>query len=385
MRAILFFLICLISATVMIDPSNTLFGAKEILFVAVWTIFLPISRLRFSKKLIWFISFCFLIPCSWSTFRGSLAEKVSIDYALMTIKYFFYALMVFPLACLTKEDIYKVFKIACSSLVISYSIVWIYTLLPGNSVIDYCGALLRTDVFTTRPGDNIPLLGIGGIFYATSSVLLVFYGDLIFRRKLNPLLIALVAFLILTSGTQANQFSLLLITCFRLICALFCNLSSQKQFLVFLAGGLVIFIFLFPVLFDKDDGGVSIKSKDAIGYFNLWDETPLDFFVGMGLGTSFYSLGRNEEVFITELMWLEFLRRHGFFITLAFFAYLFYPLKNLLLWPGCKGIFIGYLSYLFVAGTNPLLISSTGFFVITFIWAHSIAISGTIGKKIYSQ
>jgi hypothetical protein len=49
-----------------------------------------------------------------------------------------------------------------------------------------------------------------------------------------------------------------------------------------------------------------------------------------------------------------------------------------------RGVWIGYLAYFFVAGTNPLLTSSTGFFVIGFTLAYSLKIRFDTNFHIFS-
>ena len=90
-----------------------------------------------------------------------------------------------------------------------------------------------------------------------------------------------------------------------------------------------------------------------------------------------YSEGFNKVVFKTEWTYLELVRNYGLFslIIIGVFAK---PLITM--WKHrreafCKCMFFAYLSYLLIAGTNPLLLSSTGMIVLLMAYSYEESIT----------
>ena len=115
-----------------------------------------------------------------------------------------------------------------------------------------------------------------------------------------------------------------------------------------------------------------VKFGHLTSYWQLFDEHAIYFLFGQGPGTAFYSEGFNQVVYKTEWSYLELLRCFGIFslgIVFVFFKPLvtFWKQRNLDDFTYC--MFWSYLSYLAIAGTNPLIMSSTG--MITLLMAYS--------------
>ena len=115
-----------------------------------------------------------------------------------------------------------------------------------------------------------------------------------------------------------------------------------------------------------------VKYGHLASYLNLFDENPIYMLFGQGPGTSFFSEGFNQIVYKTEWSYLELIRSFGIFSLGIVFVF-FKPL--LTFWRGRNDddftycMFWAYLSYLLIAGTNPLIMSSTG--MITLLMAYS--------------
>jgi hypothetical protein len=85
---------------------------------------------------------------------------------------------------------------------------------------------------------------------------------------------------------------------------------------------------------------------------------------GAGLGSDFYAKGRNMRLTYTELSYMDILRMYGlpvglFFIFLFFAPFFwlwkYYPRSQFL-----KRYSQGYVLFLILSGTNPLLLGSIG-------------------------
>lgn len=374
-QSILFFPLIIFSINTLVDPTGKLFGINMVLTICIFVLALIVFKFNISIKHLAAILFCSLFPASFSLLRSiAFANTINldVDFALSTVNmYMQFTLFLFPLTLLDKSRLLNIFLASCVALVVIYVLAWVSLIVPDAPFIAGLSSYLE-DADHTVMFANDGLFFSFTMFYKTCPVLLLFYGYLIFQKEYKWVpLTALTGILLVTSGTQANQLSVVLITMFKATSYAFSNYQNKTIFLIYILLGVAFVTLTSPILFDSSDAGNSIKFRDLTSYLDTWDNNWIDFFCGMGLGVSFYSLGRSRNVFLTELSWLEYLRRHGFFLAIIFFGFIFFPLVSLLRFKESQGIFIGYLSYLFVSGTNPLLTSSTGFFVIAFAWTYA--------------
>lgn len=153
--------------------------------------------------------------------------------------------------------------------------------------------------------------------------------------------------------------------------------SSQtkyaKYFLypILIISGIIFFALLIILISDTGEASNAVKYGHIPSYIQLFGEHPEYILIGQGPGAMMYSEGFNKIVYKTEWTYLELIRNYGVFsiIIVGIFA------KPLLkIWKHRDNIFNKcmfwtYLSYLLIAGTNPLLLSSTG--MITLLIAYS--------------
>lgn len=374
---LLYFFVTILSVVVLLDPTNTIFGAKEILFLPVALLYLKCLKVPISSRLLMFLAFCCFIPSSFSLLRGILSIEIDLSFAISSIKNFSYSIMVLPLSMFDQKRLCKIMCVACLFLVVAHLVIWVSILCPNYALMGSLLDALSTEAnnFTVRFGGSVPFLDFG-MFYQSSPALLLFFAYLLFQNSSTGHLGAiLVGFLLFLSGTQANQLSFVLIILFKLLSQMLFRYSTRRILFFYALLGVIVVLLLSPFLFAQDDESNSIKYGHFIGYIDSWDQNPLDFFIGSGLGSYFYSPGVSKPALVTELFWFELTRRHGIFIFMFFLAWAFYPTMYLLKYREDRGILIGYLAFLFTAGTNPLLIGSTGFFVITFVWAYSLRVN----------
>lgn len=128
---------------------------------------------------------------------------------------------------------------------------------------------------------------------------------------------------------------------------------------------LLVIVSLF--LGDKTESSLSVKTLHKRSYINEFDSSLLNFvLMGWGAGSRFYSLGYKEWTFITELSLYETIRRYGLISTCVIFLCIW--LASLIRFCCQKKAFAekffwfgAFVSYLFVACTNPFLLGSIGF------------------------
>jgi len=120
---------------------------------------------------------------------------------------------------------------------------------------------------------------------------------------------------------------------------------------------------------------LSASTSTKVGHIKsileLMSQDVVTFLFGMGVGSSFYSLGAGQVVTNVEVSHFNLIRQFGVLYTLGFFSYvllLFISLRRLD--KTGKLLSIGLMMLFIVAGTNPLLISPIFFLLMVISRAY---------------
>lgn len=134
-----------------------------------------------------------------------------------------------------------------------------------------------------------------------------------------------------------------------------------------------MFLFLiFSLVSESNEASNVIKYGHLASYATLFSEHPEYLIFGQGLGSSFYSIGFHGMTVQTEWTYLELLRTFGLF-SLPILLVMLYPLRRLYVLrqsPIVFSMFVAYCEYLLVAGTNPLLLNSTGMLMLLIMYSY---------------
>ena len=121
------------------------------------------------------------------------------------------------------------------------------------------------------------------------------------------------------------------------------------------------------LLMEEDEPSNLVKYAHLASYKELFNENPLYLLLGQGPATEFYSIGFRKMTLKTEWTYLELLRNYGMLclpILYVILRPLFELIKLSFKYDSALTIAAAYIIYLVIAGTNPLLLSSTGMLVI---------------------
>lgn len=173
------------------------------------------------------------------------------------------------------------------------------------------------------------------------------------------------------SGTRANM----LAACIMLGSSfMFYTLYQKKNKLIFVCLFVLITFFstflILKLLQDSSEISLNVKSGHFYSIMLLFSERPFRFlFIGTGPASYFYSVGSHQMEAVVELTYLELVRYYGFIFTVVIFFCLLLPFYYIVTNKNYDkflkaSLIIGCFLYLMIAGTNPLLVSSTGFIVI---------------------
>lgn len=130
---------------------------------------------------------------------------------------------------------------------------------------------------------------------------------------------------------------------------------------------------LLAAIMETDELSNTIKYGHLDSYAALFDENPLFLIFGQGPGATFYSEGFGEVVVRTEWSYLDLIRNYGVFSLIIVFVFAkpifsFWKYRKQDDFNYC--MFWSYLVYLLIAGTNPLLMSSTGMIVLLMAYSY---------------
>ncbi len=358
----LFFLFILV---VMLDPTNTVLHLKDkafVLLVAYNMVFFRPS-FRFLPHIL-----IVLFGVTIAFVLGIIqVNGVNYDEVLSIYKAFS------PLILLLWVHHYDVIKLSLlPSLITSLVVLTIYILCSYDERIEGAIFLYMKQHDEMIMMSHRYLLGVKifGLYYKSFVCLtfaLFFFYYKVYNVKrwrfLNIIAACLLSFAFLVSGTRGTM-----LMPFFMIALVGYRTVSNMRF------GRYIFypvLLLFAVVFigmvvllasEKSEASNAIKYAHLLSYQELFTEHPQYMLFGQGPGTRFYSQGFHRMTYTTEWTYIELIRQYGLFSLLILFT-LLYPLRSM--WKHrkdsfCFGIMGTYVAYLLVAGTNPLLISSTG-------------------------
>ncbi|MCD8304378.1 MAG: hypothetical protein LUC86_06080 [Prevotellaceae bacterium] len=357
----LFFLV------MMLDPTGTIFNTKGKYIPLI------VYNLIFFRPSFRFVPFIFLVyvAVTCSFISGQLqGNSMDMDEVLIVYKGFA------PLIFLLWAHHYDFVKITLFPAIV---IALLVCLIYGFSSYDksYEEAIY---IFMKAHDDTVMMshryfLGVKIValyyksFVSLSFALFYFYYKLYNEPRrwyftILPVLILTFAFLV--SGTRAT----LLLLFFVIGLVTYRSIASMRQWKYVFYPAIVLFGLAFIVFFialasEKTEASIAIKYGHLVSFQDLFEQHPLYLLVGQGVGTGFYSVGFHSMTVRTEWSYLELLRKYGLFGLLILLA-LFYPFKAM--WEHrrntyCFGLMGTYFAYLLVAGTNPLLFSSSGMII----------------------
>lgn len=226
---------------------------------------------------------------------------------------------------------------------------------------------------------------------------LTFYFYCLFTKSLRGFwkmvaLVLITVYLTFMSGTRST----VLLSLFSFSIVGYISLKDNprvKRFLypIIITAG-VFFVFAIIMLAsDTREASNIVKYGHIASYAKLFEENPEYLIFGQGPGSTFYSDGFNKIVVKTEWSYLDLVRYCGVFAILVVVVF-WKPLVNL--WRHRNEhkfvhcMFWAYLAFLLIAGTNPLILSSTGIVMLLMAYSfESMVVDGKLAKdnKTYGE
>ena len=358
------FFIGLFIFNIIIDPANALFHTKQITFFLALSS--NIKKLKFNDFgltvfLIFYISYFV------STYLMILRNiDYDSDFSNMYLTTFL-TLLIFFID--SRKIAYKdIFNNTC--LFIAF-----FTILLGILLMKFPTLALLLEknktlgsIFFITEYKKVLYWWLPSAYHRASALMIIPYSlnvcDFLLKKEKKHLLkiICFGAALFFT-GARANMLAMILIFGIIYWCDLFYNKKKLYISFIVLFVFLILSITLIYLVITVKNSSSNAKDLHIVSYWDLFSEHPSYMLIGMGPGSFFYTKGYNSLATNTEMSYYELIRMFGglfsLFIILLYIRPLFY-IKNI---KDLRNISIGmgYIAYLFVAGTNPLLIGPTGF------------------------
>lgn len=360
---------------VMIDPTNTLLHKKDIVFCLVVAYNMVCFKPDISKVPYLAIFICSVaIPYIFSTMAMIPNDETEVMAVFKSVA---------PIVILLWVRQYDVIKLARGPVVLCCFLCMItYIAMLINPLVEKFVWMLMTTGNDPIMMTRRHILGFTVFaFYLKSFVsflfVLAYYMLAVMKKSKgvlwNVMFLSFILFAFLVSGTRSTM-----LVPFFLFVVISFKIYKDKKYMRYVMLPITFFvavaflIVLIAAATEEKEYSNVIKYGHLTSYMALFDENTWYLLFGQGPGTAFYSEGFNKIVYKTEWSYLELLRCFGVFslgIIYVFFKPLitFWKKREVDDYVYC--VFWAYLAYLLIAGTNPLIMSSTG--MITLIMAYS--------------
>lgn len=373
-----------------IDPNNRVLHLKYVLFGLVILLWISSAFFEKIKKpppiiIIALVFISFFMP--FYALSTGLINNFLKNTSLETIVYFnsFFFFLLTLIIFDKKIDLTKIINYSSLLIVVitigSYCILVFDPSFFGN-LVQYLVIDKNVAAFGFRNYGDYTIL----MMYFRTSPLLVFplayfLHQLLIKNNRRFFILQVIVLLsiiitLILSGTRANWISLFLIISFYI-----CFFAYKKSKIIFVILCFALIIIgsyvvsdVVNILLDKGELSNTVKHGHLVSYKEYFSQHKFEFLFGQGLGRSFYSSGFNKLTLVTELTYLEIIRIWGLAVFLVFMTVLSLPIIKEIRSGSISPLLIAYIAYLFIAGTNPFLLGSTGMMVLVYVFSKSFQV-----------
>lgn len=257
-----------------------------------------------------------------------------------------------------------------------FSLTVIALLMVGSVILDFFGVIdiYGNNIMMFLHNNSEAMIGKSTtywsyyiVFLKASPLILVLLGYSLFTRRFYLALLATMALIL--SGTRANLFGAIVL--------IFGYIFKIQKKIIWRIITVFVFVIVFTIFYESINDYFSYmfisksystanKMDDLKEIFSVFSKYPLTFFVGTGFGAEekFSILNGTAEWSLFD-MW----RKNGL-IGLSIFSYFVVkPIKRIWNNKERQWVVFSYITYLFVAMTNPLFFSSTAYVMYVYIYS----------------
>lgn len=348
-----------------IDPGNALFHTKQLTFFFALVANIPKMKCSSYFPVLNFIVFylAFFVSASLMILRN-----INYDSDFLNMYSTTFLLLIIFFIDNKRIDADYSFNFVCfviASLTIVFSII-ILT-IPVSAILIIENEKLNK-IFMFAEHKKFLWWWISSVYHKASSILIIqvalkFYLFLKNHKKKDVVATVFYLTAMFFTGTRANILAgVLVVGLIYLYNSYFVRKQIYKTAFLTILFCCFAFISVFLLLTVKNSSS-DMKDLHMVSYNILFSENPSYILIGQGPGAWFYDIGWQEFCLNTEISYLELLRMFGIFFMIAIVLLYAYPFYHFIKNPTffTFSVSIAYFAYLFIAGTNPLLIGPTGF------------------------
>ena len=357
------------------DPTNSIFHLKTVVFALLFLYNIIFFKAEWGR--LCYFAVCLvaiLLPWLFALFRGEVIDTADAMAAITAVM---------PLLLLPWLYRYDVLSLSQLPVILTVLLVimlyWMIFFVPRLEGVVYLFMCAHDHsiMLSRRVFLGFSMFGM----YCKSTVAFLPVFALMLYKAFTPALrnarvmlaVFLFIHLFLISGTRSTM----LLPTFLALVLLFVFYRNNRYCKYLLYPLTMVGIFAFGVLLvllltEVDEHSNMVKYAHIASYVELFRENPIYMILGQGPGTAFYSEGFQKMSLKTEWSYMELWRNYGVFALLILYIYL-RPLLSLLrsAYKNDEALVIAltYIIYLVIAGTNPLLLSSTGMTVLLTVYS----------------
>ncbi len=358
------------------DPTNTIFHLKNVVFVlfmAYNVVFLKADWAKLFYPLIaltavfvsWFFAVLNLAVIDGDDFKGVITAFMVLFFLPWSHHY----------------DLIRIAKIpVLVTALLTLLLFWIIVLFPFTEGPIY--AFMVSHDNTIMMSKRVFLgFQMFCMYYKSTAAFMVVFGSALYntitlakRTWLDVVMTFALLHMFVISGTRSSMMLPMFLA--GVICFIYMRNRRYINYIVYPAVFvfmIAFFVLLAMLLMETDEPSNLVKYAHLTSYKELFTENPIYMLIGQGPGTYFYSLGFHKMTLKTEWTYLELLRNYGLFSLLILYVILrpmFAVIKYFERNEVTIAVVAAYVIYLIIAGTNPLLLSSTGMLVLLFMYNH---------------
>lgn len=357
--------------SVIIDPSNSFLGIKNISFILFFVVSIP--NLKFGHILYIFLFFSIIFICLAINFSS---ENINLGYVVATCKSFMFLFLL--LFVFDNKNYFKYFFLISLILAITICSIWLLVVIFPSLFVPFAYFFKNGKNFLFSFSKRSFLgLDYTSVYHSTSMLSTVFlsyscYKFFFEKNKKFFLAFVIFSFSLFCSGTRANMLCGIAIPLFVYIMFLL----KKKMFSLFSFVIVIILTFftilLYKLMTDVGETSLDVKNQILESYIDLFNSNPFDYLIfGDGPGAEFFTRGHNKIVTHTELSYLDLIRNYGIVFAIVIVCLYLYPLVEIF---NKYNIYkflsfaLGYIAFLFISGTNPYLLNSNGFSFLVLMW-----------------
>ncbi len=365
---IYWFCLYMFVGVVMIDPANKLLHMKEAAFVLLMFVTLLLQKGRFYRETV--VSFVALISLAFlSVFTEMVFFETDVATSLPYFKALLFLTVFFCISKLSIEQLLKFNYIVGLGMAIFISVMLLAFVGGFFDMMSFIMKLADASAVYLARREN---LGIEMYMFYYATMPYMFLALIYALRNKHFIPAALIVVAIFYGGSRTP-----ILMAFAVIGYVFYDKRNNK-FLKYIIATVVVvaIVYIVYLLTSSTYSQEGDDFKFAVAKY-LFNNSSL---VGHGVGAPYWDPGRKEVTVSTEVTYFEMLYQYGW-LLFPIVLYIFlrpiiklYKKKND---DNVRDFAVAYLLYLINAGTNPLLISSTGLYV--------FACALTITAKVHEQ